>query len=240
MIVIEDLTICYENTTAVDHMNIQIGNGDKVAIVGRSGCGKTTLLLAIAGLIPSTSGRILISDKGIQDVQEGTAIILQEGGLFPWKKVSDNIRMGLIGRGLSRCEEDRIVEESLMTLGLDGVGKRYLKELSGGQRQRVAIARALVQSPNLLLMDEPAASLDMVSREQFQEVVLNLYQGYPVTSVLVTHDIEEAVYLGEKIIIMEQGMVAEMMVNECYGKEDARDSIDFYEMCLKVRKVMAN
>ena len=237
MIKTNDLSVCYGDTVAVKQLNISIKQGEKVSVVGKSGCGKTSLLHAFAGLVQATSGHVLVQDQLVSGIRHGTAIILQKDGLFPWKNVEDNVMLGILNNG-SKESKKRKINAVLRELGIEDQKNKYLKELSGGQRQRVAIARALVQEPDLLLMDEPTGSLDMITKEEFQSSLHELYNKHEMTSVIVTHDIEEAVFLGEIIYVLDQGSIVGQIPNPLYGKTNVRNSIEFYELCLKVRQVM--
>lgn len=238
MIKCSDLTIRYGDTVAVDQLNMSINAGEAIALVGESGCGKTSLLHTIAGLLKPFEGGVTIYNQPIKDRRKGTAIILQNDGLFPWKNVYDNVAIGLLSRRMEKSAVDNKVMRVLEELGIEAYKDDYLKDISGGQRQRVAIARALVQGPDLLLMDEPTGALDMVTKEKFQESLHELYQRHPMTSLLVTHDIEEAVYLGMKVIVMQKGQIKAVIDNPYYGMQGLRDDLRFYELCLKVRQVM--
>lgn len=237
MIKTKDLCVSYGNTLAVNKLNISIKKGEKVSVVGKSGCGKTSLLHVLAGLVEPSSGEVTISSKKALD-RDQTAIILQKDGLFPWKNVEDNMLLGIINSKENKVTKDQKVRTILSELGILEYKHKYLKELSGGQRQRVAIGRALIQSPDLLLMDEPTGSLDMITKEEFQDSLHDLFDHHSMTSIIVTHDIEEAIYLGEKILIMDQGELIGTINNPLYGQENRRNSIEFYELCLKVRQVM--
>lgn len=237
MIDCENLTIGYGETVAVNGMNLHIHEGEKVSVVGASGCGKTSLLHGLAGIIAPLSGHIAIHRRPVSGIREGTAIILQKDGLFPWKTVYGNVVVGL-SQGRVSDDEEALVMATLDELGLKALSDRYLHQLSGGQRQRVAIARALVQRPDLLLMDEPTGALDMMSKEQFQDRMHRLYERHAMTSVIVTHDIEEAVYLGQRIVVMAEGRIKAIIQNEHWGKEGLREDMAFYEKCLGVRQVM--
>lgn len=259
MIECKDVTIRYGALQAVDHLNMWIDKGEKVSVVGESGCGKTSLLHAIGGIIPVAEGEVFIHGEVVTDMHEETAIILQNDGLFPWKNVYDNIAVAMIsrvkGQGL-RGEKQRSLQTDqrinrpsdspldskikavLKELNILDQKDKFLNELSGGQRQRVAIARALVQAPEILLMDEPTGALDMVTKERFQETLHELYEHHHLTSVIVTHDIEEAVYLGQRVIVMAEGQIKATIENPYYGEVGLREELRFYELCLEVRQVM--
>ncbi len=238
MINCKDLTIKYDNDIGVKNLNLQIEASKTCSIVGQSGCGKTTLLHGIAGLLPATSGSIQINKEDLEGIRKDTAVILQKDGLFPWKNVEDNVAIALLQKDLTKdWRVDRVLKV-LDELQIGNLKDRYLNDLSGGQRQRVAIARALVQEPDLLLMDEPTGALDMITKESFQDLLMALHKKHQMTMVLVTHDIEEAVFLGQKIVAMHQGEVLEVIDNPLFGQENLRERIDFYELCLKVRRVL--
>ena len=254
MIECKGVTIRYGHTLAVDQLNMVIGQGEKVSVVGESGCGKTSLLHAIGGLQPVTEGLITVHDLQVTKIHKETAIILQKDGLFPWKNVYDNIAVAMVSgckgiRGKGKTKKEQRVDQSqptemsqihsvLSELNILDQKDKYLHELSGGQRQRVAIARALVQAPEILLMDEPTGALDMVTKERCQDTLHDLYEHHRLTAVIVTHDIEEAVYLGERIIVMADGQIKAVLMNPYYGNLGLREDIRFYELCLKVRQVM--
>lgn len=238
MIECSELSISYGETIAVDQFNMVIQKGEAVTVVGESGCGKTSLLHAIAGLLQPSRGSVRVGGTTMEKMRPGTAIILQQDGLFPWKNVRDNVALALLHKGfqLKACYEQ--VDSVLDELGILHLKEMYLNQMSGGQRQRVAIARALIQGPDVLLMDEPTGSLDMISKERFQDTIHSLYERHEMTSVTVTHDIEEAAYLGMKIIVMKDGHILEVVTNPIYGEEVIREDLRFYELCLKIRQVM--
>lgn len=167
-------------------------------MVGPSGCGKTTLLSLIAGLLQPTQGDLAIDGKPVSPRRAGTALIMQEYGLLPWKTVRQNTALGLQIRGLPQDPADQALAE----VGLGDLGRRWPHQLSGGQRQRVAIARSLALQPDLLLMDEPFSALDALTREEMQALLLSIWQRRKTSIVLVTHSISEAVYLGQQILVL--------------------------------------
>lgn len=238
MIRTRNLTVTYGDKVALSDISLHIRRGEKVSLIGKSGCGKTTLLHGIAGLLKPFEGSITINDKIIDGIRESTAIILQKDGLFPWKKVEANVLLSLINEPITLFDKKDRVHQLLKELEIYEYRDKYLHELSGGQRQRVAIARALIQKPDLLLMDEPTGALDMITKEKFQDSLHELYEEYAMTTLLVTHDIEEAVYLGQRILIMVDGKIVNEVNNPHYGKKDIRESLAFYELCLHVRQVM--
>lgn len=173
---------------------------DSVAIVGPSGCGKTTLILALAGLIGTTDGTILYQGRPVNKPDRDIALVLQEYGLFPWKTVKANIMLGakIQKIDVSAKRFDILKKE----LDIEGLDHLYPAQLSGGQRQRVALARALLTNPRLLLLDEPFAAIDTVTRERLQNQLLEAFKQWEFSYIIVTHSIEEAVFLGKRIIVL--------------------------------------
>jgi NitT/TauT family transport system ATP-binding protein len=186
---------------ALDDVNLTVNEGEFLAIVGPSGCGKTTLLRIIAGLLKPDSGQVAYEGERSPD-KPLNAMVFQEHGVFPWLNVIDNIAFGLEMRGMPRRERYRKALEFIEKVGLTGFARNYPHELSGGMKQRVGIARAFVQDSEVLLMDEPFASLDAQTRLIMQEELLRIWQEYRKTVVYVTHSIEEAVLLGDRVIVM--------------------------------------
>lgn len=238
MIYCKDVTAHYGNFMAINRVRLSVEKNTTCAVIGKSGCGKTTFLHLLAGLLKPSSGLIEINGKPLKELRKQTGVILQEPGLFPWKNVWENVSLGLYVRNIDSEEIIKRVEEELKDLGLLNQKNKYPFELSGGQKQRVAIARAFVIHPDLLLMDEPTASLDMISKEVFQRQLLKQLKKHETTMMIVTHDIEEAVFLAEKIIVMEYGKVKHEIHNNLFGNEDIRNDLKFYEMCLRVRRIL--
>jgi NitT/TauT family transport system ATP-binding protein len=180
--------------------------GEIVSIVGPSGCGKTTLLKALAGLLVPTGGTIKLQGKIVAGVPDGIAMVFQEysRSLLPWTTVTGNIELPLRYRDIDSSERGRRVTASLDAVGLSGFGDRYPWQLSGGMQQRVAIARALAYQPMLLLMDEPFASVDAQTRADLEDLVMAVRDRYDITIVVVTHDIDEAVYLSDRVIVLSK------------------------------------
>jgi len=185
--------------TALDGLNLSVGEREFVCIVGPSGCGKTTLLRIIAGLVRSTSGKVSFQEE--RD-HPHCAMVFQDQGLFPWMSVVDNVAFGLEMQKVKR--EDRIAQAKvfLERVGLGEFLKSYPHELSGGMRQRVAILRAFLSNPDILLMDEPFGALDSQTRLLMQEELLRIWKDYQKTVVYITHDIHEAILLGDRVVVM--------------------------------------
>ena len=239
MIEVEGLTISYgagrRTVTALEEVSLTVAEGELVAIVGPSGCGKSTLLFAMDGLIRPTRGVVRIGGKEVRGIQRDVALILQDAGLLPWKTVLANAELGLRIQG-RRGD----VREVLAQLGLAGFEHRYPGELSEGMRRRVGIARALALHPKVFLMDEPMANLDSITRQRIQNLILDLWQRLHFTGVLVTHDVEEAVFLGQRIFVFSPrpGRVVEVIDNPGVGTSDYRDSDQFLARVHHLRKAL--
>lgn len=204
---------------ALNNINFSIKKGEAITIVGPSGCGKSTLLYLLSGLYKPTSGEITFEGKTLNTLNRKAVLILQDYGLFPWKTVEDNISIGLIlnqkENGLSRKQIKEKTDEILRLLNIKEQAKKFPTQLSGGQRQRVAIGRALVMNPEVLLMDEPFSALDAVTKESLKNLIQNICKKRNLTLVFVTHNIEEAVKLGDKIIVFgkEPGIISSIIEN---------------------------
>lgn len=185
-------------------VDVTVGAGEFAAIVGHSGVGKSTLIRCIAGLQRPTVGTITVAGALVTEPPATLALVSQDYGrtLMPWLRVSDNVRLPLRGRGLPRHEQDDRVSRALESVGLASSGRSYPWQLSGGMQQRVAIARALAYRPRVLLMDEPFASVDAQTRADLEDLVLTLQRELDITIVLVTHDVDEAVYLSDRVVIL--------------------------------------
>ena len=188
------------------NITFDVKPGEIVSIVGPSGCGKTTLLKALAGLLKPTGGTIRFQGQVVQGVPDRLAIVFQEYGrsLLPWTTVNGNIELPLRYQSIPSDERRRRVAESLHAVDLSGFGERYPWQLSGGMQQRVAIARALAYQPKLLLMDEPFASVDAQTRADLEDLVAAVRDRFGITMVLVTHDIDESVYLSDRVIVLSR------------------------------------
>ena len=176
--------------------------GDFVAVVGRSGCGKSTLLRIIAGLEQISSGSITVNGQELNGRNKSAKIMFQDGRLLPWKKVYDNV-----GLGLKLDSQKQQILKILEQVGLSDRSQAWPSELSGGQQQRVALARALIHEPQLLLLDEPLGALDALTRIEMHELIENLWREKQLTAILVTHDVEEAVALANRVILIEEGEI---------------------------------
>jgi ABC-type nitrate/sulfonate/bicarbonate transport system ATPase subunit len=186
-------------------IDLSLGAGELLTIVGRSGSGKSTLLLVLAGLLRPMRGTVSLQGREVARGDRRVGLVLQHYGLFPWYKVMDNVLLGRrIRGGRPKAEERRRAEEVLAGLGLADTGDRYPRELSGGEQQRVALARTLMLEPDLLLLDEPFSALDAITREELQDLLLDLLDPAGMAAVMVTHSIDEAVYLGDHVGILQE------------------------------------
>ena len=227
---------------ALRDLSMDIRPGQSVALIGPSGCGKSTTLHLTAGLIQPTSGTVEVGGKPIDAPRRTTAFIPQDLGLFPWKTVLANAAVGLTIRGVPKDEAYERARAALAQVELDGFERAYPKSLSGGMRQRLALARALAMDANLLLMDEPLSAIDALLRESLQDVLLDLWKERRHTQVLVTHSIEEAVYLGQRIFVFSArpGTLVATISNLDVGTPGYRASAGFAMKCREVRAVLAD
>ncbi len=221
---LQDVSLAYQtgkgqSVQALQSISLQIKVGERWAIIGPSGSGKSSLLYLLSGLLRPQSGKVYYLGAPLKNVQQDIAVILQDYGLFPWKNVFHNVALGLTvqkkNNRLTKAKIKQKVEGVLVQLGLADQGKKYPSQLSGGQKQRVAIARALVLQPKVLLMDEPFAALDAITKENLEGLLLDICQEQGLTLVFVTHNIEEAMLIGEKIAIFgqEPGKIVQQLEN---------------------------
>ncbi len=187
---------------AFRNVNLRIQSNEVLCVVGPSGCGKTTLLRCVGGLLAPSSGRILIDGTAVESPRSRVAIVFQNFRLLPWKTVYDNVAFGLRMAGAERGQIAERVNHYIRIVGLDGFEHHYPYQLSGGMQQRVGLARALAVEPDILLMDEPFASVDAQTREVLQEELLQLHEREPKTMVFITHSIDEAILLGDRVAVM--------------------------------------
>ena len=217
-------------------INMHVEKGEICSVIGPSGCGKSTLLKIIAGLLHDYDGTAMIDGVPVDPKRQRVGFMPQNYGLLPWKTVRENVELG------GRIRHERVRENEtasmMQRLGIDAFSERYPKELSGGQQQRVGLARAFLLRPDVLLMDEPFSALDAITREEMQEVFLSLWHEQHVTTVLVTHYVEEALYLGQRIVILADtpGRIAEVLDNPLFGCIDQRNKVEFFRMSCYLRE----
>ncbi|MFP7476895.1 ABC transporter ATP-binding protein [Terribacillus saccharophilus] len=192
----------YNGNNVLNSLNLTIHKGEFIAIVGKSGCGKSTLLRLLSGLEKPTDGKIVIEGKPLEGLNSEACIMFQDGRLLPWKRVLDNVQLGL--KGNNRQEAINVLKH----VGLENRKDEYPAKLSGGQKQRVALARALIHKPSLLLLDEPLGALDALTRLEMQTLIEKIQAVNQFTTLLVTHDVEEAVALADRVIILQGGQIA--------------------------------
>ncbi|MFC9131523.1 ABC transporter ATP-binding protein [Streptomyces sp. NPDC057099] len=212
--------------TALDGIDLRIADGEFVVLVGPSGCGKSTLLDLLGGLTRPTGGRILLDGRPVTGPGLDRGIVFQQYALLPWRTAQGNVEFGLEATGVPRRRRTQRAREFLDLVGLTGFEDRHPHELSGGMRQRVAIARSLAYDPDVLLMDEPFAALDAQTRESLQDELLRIWQRTGKTVVFITHGIDEAVYLGQRVAVMTSrpGRIKQI-VPVALGSRDATDDL---------------
>lgn len=233
MIKIKNLNVQYKNKdtiiTAIENINLDVAKGEICAIIGPSGGGKSTLLKVLAGIIKDYRGEVLIERKDINPKIHRIGLIPQNYGLVQWKTAEENILLSAKIKDGKRNIDRGYYEEILNKLKIDDLKDRYPNELSGGQSQRISIARAFLLKPNLLLMDESFSALDAMTREEVQGLFLKVWKEHRVTTILITHDIKEAIYLGKKIVVLSSapGRVVKVFENPLFGKSYLESSKEF-------------
>jgi len=232
---IEKLTKRFNASIAVDELDLSVREGELVALLGPSGCGKTTTLRMIAGFLPPTSGRVLFDSEDVTDLpahKRSTGMVFQSYALFPHMTAAQNVGFGLEMRGLAAAERNTKIEEALKLVRLSHLGARLPRELSGGQQQRVALARALVINPKLFLLDEPLSNLDAKLRAEVRIEIRALQQRLGLTTLLVTHDREEALTMADRLVVMEGGRVRQIgSPRELYDEPQDAFVADFVGRC---------
>lgn len=243
MIEVKDLTVNYnrenDKIPALKNVSINIGTGDIYTFIGPSGCGKSTFLYVLSGILQDYTGSVRVNERPVNPRSQRIGLILQNYGLLPWKNVYDNTMLGV------KIKNNQVVLDDygqylLQRLGIDNLLDRYPKELSGGQQQRVAIARAFMLKPDLLLMDEPFSALDAITREELQELFLKIWKENNVTTVFITHSVDEALYLGSKIVVFSPapGRILEVLDNPCFQLDNLRSREEYYDMSQRLRKIL--
>ena len=215
---------------ALDKVSLFVGAGELVSLVGPSGCGKSTLLRLIAGLIAATEGELLVGDEPITAPNAERGLVFQDPNLFPWLTVRRNIEAGLVARGVLKQERGE-VDKFMRLVGLETFADAFPHHLSGGMAQRVALARAMINHPKVLLLDEPLGALDAFTRMRMQDEVLRLWRAHRTTMLLVTHDIDEAIYMSDRIVIMtpRPGRIEQIIPVKMNRPRD-RSSSDFLSL----------
>jgi NitT/TauT family transport system ATP-binding protein len=244
MIDVKGLSVEYRTTKgeflAVHGFDLKLDKGDICAVIGPSGCGKSTVLYVLSGIIPEYEGEALIDGEPANPKLHRIGLIPQHYGLLEWADVYDNAILGLEIKRSDPKDHQPYIEHILDRIGLIGLKSKYPNSLSGGQRQRVSIARSFIMKPDILLMDEPFSALDAITREGIQDLFLSIWKENTVSTVFVTHSIEEAVYLGRKIAVMSPspGRVLNKFHNPLFGQEDLRLSGEYYRFTMEIRKMV--
>ncbi len=227
-----------DNTKAVDGISFNFIKGNSYSIIGPSGCGKSTFLLMAAGFLKPTSGRFLIDGNQINKPYDKSVTILQNFGLLPWYTVYDNVALGLKIKGFKKNEIKLKVNDALSMMGLLEFKDYYPSQLSGGMRQKVAFGRVFALKPNIVFLDEPLSSLDALNREKMQDFLLNLWKMEKFMMIIITHSIEEAVFLGKEILVFSNrpAKLVKVIKNESVGDINYRKTSEFFEKCKSVRE----
>ena len=232
---LRDVSRTYETAAggtveALSHVSLDVHRGEFVSLLGPSGCGKTTTLRLIAGLDQPQGGELTLDGEPLRGASHRRGFVFQQGALFNWLTIRENIAAGLRARHVSQENAGR-VDELIHAVGLDGFGDAYPHQISGGMAQRVAIARALINDPEVLLLDEPMGALDNFTRATLQDLLIDLQRANHTTMVLVTHDVDEAIYLSDRIVIMtaRPGRVSEV-VNVDFPRPRHRGGSEFLEL----------
>src|SRR5699024_3721944 len=222
-VVLENIKKSYSELSVLKGIDLNIKKGEFVAIVGKSGCGKSTLLRLLAGLEKQSGGEIRVNDQPLRQLNKYAIIMFQDGRLLPWKRVIDNIHIGL------SAEQKEKAIDAIRNVGLEEKMYDWPRKLSGGQQQRVALARALVHEPDLLLLDEPLGALDALTRMEMQDLIEKLWMDKKFTAILVTHDVEEAVAIADRVILIEDGAIAmNQPINLPRSRERTQQSFSIY------------
>ncbi len=224
MISIQAVSKNYGDFQALQHIDLEIEKGEFVVLLGASGCGKSTLLNLVAGFDQSTSGRIVVNGREVNKVDPHCGMVFQQYALFPWLTVLDNVAFGLKMKGVGKAERHRVAHKYIEMVGLNGFEDKYPNALSGGMRQRVSIARVLANDPDVILLDEPFAALDAMTRQVLQDELLQIYAKSRKTIIFITHSIDEALLLSTRMLIMSArpGRVVTDIANDLPMPRDAK------------------
>lgn len=217
MLQISHVSVDYGGKPVLDDISLSVDRRELLVVLGPSGSGKTTLLNLVAGFMPYDSGSITLNNQPVRGPGAERGVVFQNEGLLPWRNVQDNVAFGLQLAGINKEARNEIARQMLKKVGLEGAEKRFIWQLSGGQRQRVGIARALAADPQLLLLDEPFGALDAFTREQMQTLLLRLWHETGKQVLLITHDIEEAIFMATDLVLLSSGP----------GRVTERLSLDF-------------
>ena len=240
---IKDLSLRYGAHAVLKDFSLTVREGHFVCLLGPSGCGKTSVLKVVAGLNRAVSGAVKVDGKPIDGPGSERSMVFQNYGLLPWRNVQENVEFGLEIRGIGKAERQEIARREIRRIGLGGFEKHYPSQLSGGMQQRVGLARAFTKNPRLLLMDEPFAAVDAQTREHLQDELLKIWELVKTTVIFVTHSIEEAIYLGDRVIVMGRNggnIVGDYDVElpRPRYENDIKSSAHFGELRHKIREAL--
>ncbi len=243
MLRIRSLCKSYDGRLVLDRITLDVPQNQFVCLLGGSGCGKTTLLRIVAGLTRPDAGRMETEGRAITGPGQDRSLVFQNYGLLPWRTVQANVEFGLEFRRIARTERRRLAQETIARVGLKGFEQHYPHQISGGMQQRVALARAFAKRPDILLMDEPFAAVDMQTRERMQEELLTIWTENRTTVLFVTHSIDEAIYLADRVIVMgaHPGHVKDDVLTELprpRDTQDVRSSARFTELQARFREAL--
>jgi ABC-type nitrate/sulfonate/bicarbonate transport system ATPase subunit len=224
--------------TVLDDINLDFESGEFISLIGPSGCGKSTLLRLIAGLIQSDGGKLFLDNDLIDKPGYERGLVFQDPTLFPWKSIYENIAFGLRSRGVYHREKHRI-PDFFRLVGLEGFEKSYPHHLSGGMAQRAALARALVNDPKVLLLDEPLGALDAFTRMNMQDELLKIWEKQGMTAIMVTHDVDEVIYMAGRIVVMSaRPAKVEKIITVKMERPRRRDDPDFLALRSKILQIL--
>ena len=236
---IRNITVAYDTETVLNDLSLSVREGEFVSLLGPSGCGKSTLLKTIAGILTPTNGSLLLDGREITNVpvhKRGTVVVFQDMRLFPHRSVLNNVAFPLKMQGLAKAQRQETARQMLSKVQMEGFAQRLPGELSGGQQQRVALARVLAAKPKLLLLDEPFSALDENLREDMRNLVLKLHREFGMTTILVTHDRQEALSMSDRVAVMENGEILQLDTPETvYNLPASRQVAEFFGNCTWLR-----
>jgi ABC-type nitrate/sulfonate/bicarbonate transport system ATPase subunit len=226
------------DVVALDNISLDFNAGEFISLIGPSGCGKSTLLRLIAGLIAPDQGRLSLDNVEITGPGHERGLVFQDPTLFPWKNIYENIAFGLRARRVYR-QEKHTIPEFFKLVGLEGFEKSYPHQLSGGMAQRASLARALVNNPKVLLLDEPLGALDAFTRMNMQDELLKIWKRRGMTTIMVTHDVDEAIYMATRIVVMSaRPAKIEKVITVEIGRPRGRDDPDFLNLRAKILQIL--
>ena len=241
---IKNLSVSYDGEEVLKDLSLRVEEGEFVSLLGPSGCGKSTLIKAVAGIVPLDDGRVILGDRDITDLpvhKRETAVLFQDMRLFPHMNILENTAFPLKMQGVSRAERYGRARELLKLVQMDSFEGRLPNELSGGQQQRAALARALAAKPKLLLLDEPFSALDENLREDMRRLVLELHRQFSMTTILVTHDREEALGLSDRVAVMSEGGILQIDTpQKLYSRPNSPKVADYFGNCTYIEGVVCN